>query len=142
MHLFCRPSSVVGVDLAIEFVTTQDVVADETVSRAIWDLVASQFRSRGKFLAIWPCVRHVALHRDEQGGVDGFLLVSEPVNWQLDYVVVRDDARGRGIASALVRFTLDEACRRNVPYVMLSCTEALEPFYRSCGFHPVASPPD
>lgn len=139
MHLYCQPNAIVGVDVAIEFVPTQDFLTDEPACREVWDLVTTQFRSRGKFLAIWPCVRHVALHRDDGGSVDGFLLVSEPVNWQLDYVVVKRESRGRGIASALVRATLDEACRRRVPYVMLSCEDALVPFYTSCGFQAVSS---
>ena len=140
MHLYCQPSKVVGVALPIDFVTTQDLLVDEAACREIWDLVSSQFHTRGKFLAVWPCVRHVVLHRDDQGIVDGFLFVSEPVTWQLDYVVVRHESRGRGIASALVRFALDEACRRSVPCVTLSCAEALVPFYRSCGFQPVSTP--
>lgn len=140
MHLICEPCERLTVDLPVDFVSVQDILCEESACRAIWDLVTVQFRTRGKFLSIWPAVRHVVLHRDPTGAVDGFLLVSELVNWQLDYVVVRDDARGNGIASALVRGALDEACRRGVPYVMLTCQEDLRPLYERCGFRPVPSP--
>jgi GNAT superfamily N-acetyltransferase len=119
----------------------QDFLCDESACRAVWDLVTGQFRTRGKFLAIWPAVGHVVVHRDPTGAVDGFLLVSELVNWQLDYVVVRDDARGQGIASALVCGALNEACRRRVPYVMLTCADDLSPLYERCGFRAVTSLP-
>ena len=112
MHLICEPAGRLAVDRAVDFVAVQDFLCDESACRAVWDLVTGQFRTRGKFLAIWPAVGHVVMHRDPTGAVDGFLLVSELVNWQLDYVVVRDDARGQGIASALVCGALDEACRR------------------------------
>jgi ribosomal protein S18 acetylase RimI-like enzyme len=141
MHLLCEPRSLLPVSLGVEFVTVQELLADEAACRAVWDLVGSQFRTRSKFLAIWPGVRHVALCRDTDGSVAGFVLVTEPVNWQLDYVVVRDDARGRGVASALVRTALNEACRRHVPYVMLSCDDALRPLYEGCGFRVVAAGP-
>ena len=141
MHLICEPAGRLAVDRAVDFVAVQDFLADESACRAVWDLVTGQFRTRGKFLAIWPAVGHVVVHRDPTGAVDGFLLVSELVNWQLDYVVVRDDARGQGIASALVCGALNEACRRRVPYVMLTCADDLSPLYERCGFRPVTSTP-
>ena len=141
MHLICEPIGRLVVDPPVDFVAVQDFLCDESACRAVWDLVTGQFRTRGKFLAIWPAVGHVVIHRDPTGAVDGFLLVSELVNWQLDYVVVRDDARGQGIASALVCGALNEACRRRVPYVMLTCADDLSPLYERCGFRPVTSPP-
>jgi len=141
MHLICEPAGRLAVDRAVDCVAVQDLLVDESACRAVWDLVTGQFRTRGKFLAIWPAVRHVVIHGDPAGAVDGFLLVSELVNWQLDYVVVRDDARGKGIASALVCGALDEASRRRVPYVMLTCADDLSSLYERCGFRPVTSPP-
>lgn len=141
MHLICEPTGRSSVDQPVDFVAVQDVVADESACRAVWDLISGQFHTRGKFLAIWPSVRHVVIHRDPTGAVDGFLLVSELVNWQLDYVVVRDDARGKGIASALVRGAIHEACRRRVPYVMLTCADELAPLYEGCGFRSISAPP-
>jgi GNAT superfamily N-acetyltransferase len=138
--MICEPSREWPVEPPVEFITVQDLVADESLSRTVWDLVSGQFRTRGKFLAIWPGVRHVVIHRDPVGSVDGFLLVTEPVNWQLDYVVVREDARGRGIASALVCGALNEAHRRRVPYVLLNCDAALRPLYESCGFRMADTP--
>jgi GNAT superfamily N-acetyltransferase len=141
MHLICEPIGRLAVDPPVDFVAVQDFLCDESACRAVWDLVTGQFRTRGKFLAVWPAVRHLVIHRDLAGAVDGFLLVSELVNWQLDYVVVRDDARGKGIASALVCGAINEACRRRVPYVMLTCADDLSPLYERCGFRPVNSPP-
>ena len=103
----------------------------------MWELVSTQFRTRSKFLAVWSGVRFVAVHRDAQGEADGFLLVNAPVNWQIDYVVVRPDARGRGIAAALVAEALNQAHRRGVPYVTLTSKPALRPLYESCGFQVV-----
>ena len=141
MHMICEPTAAWPVDQPVDVVAVQDILDDEPVCRSIWDLVTGQFRTRSKFLAIWPGVRHVVLHRDPDLAIDGFLLVTEMVNWQLDYVVVRDDARGKGIASALVRGALNAACLRRVPYVMLTCADELAPLYEGCGFKPVAVAP-
>jgi ribosomal protein S18 acetylase RimI-like enzyme len=129
----------------VEFLSAADLLDDEPACKAVWDMITSQFKTRSKFLAIWPSVRHVALHRRE-GEVVGFLLVSAPVNWQVDYVVVRPECRGRGIAEALVAETLNQAAARHVPYVMLTSREGLRPLYEgACGFtvvgeKPVAAP--
>jgi ribosomal protein S18 acetylase RimI-like enzyme len=104
----------------------------------LWQLVASQFNTRSKFLAIWRCTSFVALHRNEGGSLDGFLLVSAPVNWQIDYVVVHPDSRGKGIASKLVRHTVAEAARRAVPYIMLTSKASLRSMYEGCGFRVVS----
>ena len=140
MHMICEPVAASTVDQPVDVVTVQEILDDEPVCRSIWDLVTDQFRTRGKFLAIWPGVRHVVLHRDPDRAIDGFLLVTAMVNWQLDYVVVRHDARGKGIASALVRGALNAACHRRVPYVLLTCADELAPLYEGCGFKPVAVP--
>jgi GNAT superfamily N-acetyltransferase len=97
-------------------------------------MLVTQFHTRSKFLAIWPGVRYVVLHRDGDGQVNGFLLVTTPVNWQIDYVVVRPDSRGQGIASALVKAALNQAYLHKAPYVMLTSKESLRPLYESCGF--------
>jgi ribosomal protein S18 acetylase RimI-like enzyme len=63
------------------------------------------------------------------------LLVSAPVNWQVDYVVVRPEWRGRGIAEALVNETVNRARTRKVPYLMLTSRAGLRPLYEgACGF--------
>ncbi|HMO34587.1 MAG TPA: GNAT family N-acetyltransferase, partial [Gemmatales bacterium] len=67
--------------------------------------------------------------------IKGMLLVSAPVNWQIDYVVVHPEARRQGIAASLVKRTLNEAYRRGVPYVMLTSRESLRSLYEGeCGF--------
>src|SRR4051794_2948001 len=109
LNYLCRPAELRPVELPIEFLTVQELLADEPACQAVWDQVTTQFRTRGKFLAIWPGVRFVAVHRDPGGAVDGFLLVTAPVNWQVDYVVVCPDARGRGIARALVAEAVNQA---------------------------------
>jgi ribosomal protein S18 acetylase RimI-like enzyme len=134
IHYFCKPARPCSAELPVSFLLVQDFVADEPACRVFWDLIASQFRTRSKFLAVWPSVRYVAVHRNEESRADGFLLVSAPVNWQIDYVVVSPESRGRGIAAALVRETVHQAYLRNVPYVMLTSREFLRPLYESCGF--------
>jgi GNAT superfamily N-acetyltransferase len=124
--------------LPIEFLSLSEFLADEPACRVLWELISTQFRTRGKFLAVWSGVQFVAVHRDEAGCADGFLLVNSPVNWQIDYVVVHPDSRGRGIAGALVTETLDQAYRRAVPFVTLTSKPALRPLYESCGFQVVS----
>lgn len=137
LHYFCKPTAVRTPSLAIDFVTAQELLADEPACKVLWELVSSQFRTRGKFLAVWAGVRFVALHRNAAGAADGFLLVNAPVNWQIDYVVVAPEARGQGIASALVTETANQAFLRGVPYVMLTSKARLRPLYEGCGFVPV-----
>lgn len=140
VHYYYRPAGPVEGGRAVDFLPAAEFLADEPACRALWDLITAQFRTRGKFLAVWPCVRFVAVHRDPAGQPEGFLLVSAPINWQIDYVVVRPECRGRGIAGALVRAALDQAYHRGVPYVMLTARPALAPLYEGCGFRPVAAP--
>lgn len=142
VHYFCKPTAMRPVPLSVEFLTAQEFLADEPACKALWEFVSTQFRTRHKFLTIWPGVRFLALHRNAARNADGMLLVTTPVNWQIDYVVVSPESRGQGIASALILATLNEACRRNVPYVMLTSKASLRPLYESCGFQVVdwASP--
>lgn len=123
----------------VEFLTAAELLEDEPTCRAIWDMLTSHFKTRSKFLSIWPSVRYVAVHYRD-GDLAGFLLVSAPVNWQVDYVVVRPEFRGEGIALSLVNATVNQALARKVPYVMLTSREGLRPLYESaCGFAVVAS---
>jgi ribosomal protein S18 acetylase RimI-like enzyme len=125
----------------VEFLTAAELLEDEPTCRAIWEMLSTQFKTRSKFLAIWPSVRYVAVHYRD-GEVAGFLLVSAPVNWQVDYVVVRPEYRGEGIALSLVNATVNQALTRKVPYVMLTSREGLRPLYETaCGFTVVASKP-
>lgn len=134
VHYICKPSGERSLAAPIEFVRIQDFLADEPACRVLWELVATQFRTRSKFLAVWQSVKFVALHRNAAGTVDGLLLISAPVNWQIDYVVVSPESRGQGIASALVTATANEAAKRSVPYVMLTSRASLRPLYEACGF--------
>lgn len=136
-HYICKPTVIRPVAVPVEFLSVQDFLADEPACKVLWELVATQFRTRGKFLAVWSCVRFVALHRNATGIVDALLLVSAPVNWQIDYVVVSPESRGQGLATALVTATANEAMRRGVPYVMLTSRESLKPLYEPCGFRPI-----
>jgi GNAT superfamily N-acetyltransferase len=140
LHYYCAPPGDLPNDLPVRFLSVQDFLADESACKALWDLIAGQFRTRSKFLTIWPNVRFVAVHRGPGGVPCSFLLVSAPINWQIDYVVVHPDARGRGVAAGLVRAALNEAFRRNVPYVMLTSRESLRPLYEGCGFTVVSAP--
>jgi GNAT superfamily N-acetyltransferase len=130
----CRPAEPRPAALPVEFLPVGEFLADEPACKLLWELVSTQFRTRSKFLAVWSGVRFVAVHRDESGDADGFLLVNTPVNWQIDYVVVRPEARGRGIAAALVAEALDQAFRRGAPFVTLTSKPALRPLYEACGF--------
>jgi ribosomal protein S18 acetylase RimI-like enzyme len=123
---------------AIDFLSVQDFLAEEELVRGMWELIGEQYRTRSKFLAIWPSVRYLAVHR-WNGGLGGFLLVSTPLNWQIDYVTVRQELRRRGIAASLVNEAANQARARGVPYVMLTSKPSLRPLYEGqCGFQVVA----
>jgi GNAT superfamily N-acetyltransferase len=134
LHYFHRPREPRSASLPIEFLSVTEFLTDEPACKQLWELVSTQFCTRRKFFAVWSGVRFVALHRDTEGSADGFLLVNAPINWQIDYVVVRPDARGRGIAPALINETLNQAHRRGVPYVMLTSKPDLRAMYEGCGF--------
>ena len=139
LYYFCVPRQPLEVSLPVDFLPVSAFVTDEPACKMLWDMISTQFHTRGKFLAIWPNVRYVALHRDDKG-VAGFCFVSTPVNWQIDYVVVRPDARGRHIATALVRTVINQALAQRVPYVMLTSRESLRRLYEGeCGFTVVGS---
>ena len=134
LYFLHRPTGLRPVSHPVAFLPVQEFLADEPACRVLWELISSQFHTRGKFLAVWPGVRFVAISRDTEGAADGFLLVNAPVNWQIDYVVVRPDCRGRGIGAALVAEALDQAFRRGVPFVTLTSKPELRPLYEACGF--------
>ena len=134
LYYFHKPTGLRPVSRPVKFLTVPEFLADEPACRTLWDLVSTQFNTRGKFLAIWSGVRFVALSRDEAGNADGFLLVNAPVNWQIDYVVVRPDRRGHGLAAALVSETLNQAHLRGAPYVMLTSKASLRPLHELFGF--------
>ena len=136
----CQPTEPRHPAVPVEFVPVGEFLSDEPACKLLWELVSTQFRTRSKFLAVWSGVRFVAVHRDEAGDADAFLLVNTPVNWQIDYVVVKPEARGRGVAAALVAETLDQAYRRGVPFVTLTSKPALRPLYEGCGFVVAESP--
>lgn len=139
LFYLCQPREPRPVARGVLFLTASEFLQDEPSCRLLWELVTTQFRTRSKFLAIWPGVRFVAVHRDVHGNADGFLLVTASVNWQIDYVVVRPDARGQGIAAALVGEALHQAYLHRAPYVMLTSKPALRGLYEGCGFTVVGS---
>jgi ribosomal protein S18 acetylase RimI-like enzyme len=134
LYYLCQPREPRPAGLPVSFLPINAFLQDEPACKLLWELVTTQFRTRCKFLAIWPGVRYVAVHRDANLAVDGFLLVTTPVNWQIDYVVVHPDARGQGIAAALLNETLHQAFLQQVPYVMLTSKPGLRSLYETCGF--------
>jgi GNAT superfamily N-acetyltransferase len=124
---------------AIEFVPTQQFLEEEPLCKGLWELVTHHFRTRSVFLQIWQSVRFVAFYR-HGAELGGALLVTAAHNWQIDYVVVREELRGRGIAEALVNETVNQALARRVPYLMLTSRAGLRKFYEgACGFTVVGS---
>ena len=138
LHYFHKPSGAGPLPPGVEFLALPEFLADETSCKTLWELLDTQFRTRSKFLSIWPSVRFVCLHRDGDGVADGFLLVTAPVNWQIDYVVVRPDSRGQGIAGKIVKAALGQAYLHSAPYVMLTCKKSLRGLYESCGFEAIS----
>ncbi|MFO0936645.1 MAG: GNAT family N-acetyltransferase [Gemmataceae bacterium] len=138
LHYYHAPRSGSEPDPSCHFMGIQEFLADEPACKGLWSLIDSQFRTRSKFLAIWRCVSFVIVHRNANGTADGFLLVSAPVNWQIDYVVVHPEARGQGVARKLIQHTLAQAASRSVPYVMLTSNSSLREMYESFGFRVVS----
>jgi len=138
LYYFHKPTAAGPLPSGVEFLAVPEFLADETACKTLWELLDTQFRTRSKFLSIWPSVRFVCLHRDSDGAADAFLLVTAPVNWQIDYVVVRPDSRGQGIAGKIVKAALGQAYLHNAPYVMLTCKDSLRGLYESCGFAPIS----
>ena len=134
LHYFLKPVEPQTGEQLCEFLPIQEFLTDEPTCKMVWQLLTEQFNTRSKFLAIWPCVRYVAVHRDTNGDANGFLLVTTPVNWQIDYVVVKPESRGQGIASRLVKTALHHAYLHKAPYVMLTSKDSLRPLYEGCGF--------
>jgi ribosomal protein S18 acetylase RimI-like enzyme len=128
------PTEARPVSEQIDFLPVTQFLDDEAACKLMWELISDSFRTRSKFLTIWPCVRYVAVSRRNQE-VAGLLLVSTPLNWQIDYVLVRPSCRHQGIATALVSETINQALARKVPYVMLTSRQGLRPLYEGeCGF--------
>jgi GNAT superfamily N-acetyltransferase len=139
LNYFAQPTGLeLGAKSDCTFLSIAHLLLDEPACKLMWELVDTQFRTRSKFLAIWRTAMWAVIHRDGELALDGFLLISAPVNWQIDYVVVRPDSRGQGIASRLVGTAMNEAVRQGVPYVMLTSKASLRPLYESCGFRVVA----
>ncbi len=152
MHL---PRARRPVSHPIEFVPVGRFLEEEALCKNLWELITAHFRTRSVFLQIWQSVRFVAFYRHNESlgdalgdalghglghGLGGSLLVSTPHNWQIDYVVVREELRGRGIAEALVNEALNQALDRKAPYVMLTSRAGLRRFYEeACGFSVVGS---
>jgi ribosomal protein S18 acetylase RimI-like enzyme len=140
LHYLCQPTSAAPVPEGVFVQSLPEFLRDEPACRLLWQLIDSQFKTRSKFLAIWPSVRFIITHRDPDQSVNGFILISAPVNWQIDYVVVRPEARGKGAAAAMLRAAVTTAAAQNVPYIMLTSKESLRPLYESVGFRVVGDP--
>ena len=140
LHYLFKPTVAGPPHPGVDFLPVREFLADEPACKVFWDLIDTQFRTRSKFLSIWPCVSFVAVARNPDGDPTGFLLVSAPVNWQIDYVVVHPSARGQGVGTTLVKAALSQAYLHRAPYVMLTSKESLRPLYEGCGFRVVSQP--
>ena len=134
LHYIHRPRGTQQLPTGVEFLSIHEFLADEAACKTMWELISTQFRTRSKFLAIWPSVRFVCVHRNAENQADGFLLINAPVNWQIDYVVVKPECRGQGIAKQLLEAALSQAYSHAAPYVMLTSKASLRPLYESVGF--------
>ena len=67
LHYFHAPAGLRPVSRPVQFLAAADFLADEPACTVLWDLITSQFHTRGKFLAVWSGVRFVAVSRDDDG---------------------------------------------------------------------------
>ena len=100
LHYFCKPTDVRPVRLPVEFLPVAGVPRRRAGVQAVWDLVATSSAPAASSSRSGRACGSSPSTATPTGGVDGFLLVNAPVNWQIDYVVVRPERRGQGIASA------------------------------------------
>jgi GNAT superfamily N-acetyltransferase len=120
----------------VDFLDITEVLRNESLCDQIWTMIHREYVTRSKFLSIWQSVKFVATYCN-LATLDGFLLVSAPVNWQIDYVTVWPSRRGEGIARSLLAETINQAIERNVPYICLTSKIELRKLYEGVGFKPV-----
>ena len=65
LHYYCAPDGDLSVDLPVRFLTVQEFLADEPACKALWDLIGANFRTRSKFLTVWPGVRYGRLWKED-----------------------------------------------------------------------------
>lgn len=93
----------------------------------LWKLgVAGCWRMLGEFEPATAAVRKQAL-----GGVEGF--------WYLFFVATREDARGKGLSSALIRRLQERAEEEGVPVWLEATTEYSSKVYAKLGFEGVGT---
>jgi mycothiol synthase len=98
------------------------------------DVVLEGYRQQGEYLVDqWYIVR-------VDGADAGVLILASHAaagNWELVYMGVTPEARGRGLGSCIVRFALDAAARGGAQRVVLAVDAANQPaveMYGSAGF--------
>ena len=130
LHYFHKPHEPQsGLKLA-EFLPVQDFLADEPACKELWDVAVQPCSTRAA--SSWPSGRACGTSRSiatRTATPTGSCSSPSPVNWQIDYVVVKPDSRGQGIATQLVRTALHHAYLHRTPYVMLTSKESLRPLY-------------
>lgn len=116
----------------VKFMPIEDLVSDSAKNnrrcQEIFDMLTDCFKTRRKFLELWPHVRYVALI-EEKDSVVSFAFASTPLNWQVDYVTTRVDKRGQNMAASVVNEITNQALKRKVPYLMLTSIPELKALY-------------
>jgi ribosomal protein S18 acetylase RimI-like enzyme len=126
-----RPERLAAV-VARTYESTRDCPGLDGI-RSMADVLAG-YRAQGEYLAEHWCVVSAA-------GVDvgALILANHPAvgNWELVYMGVAPEARGRGFGEQIVRFALEAASTAGVERLVLAVDAANEPalqVYRRTGF--------
>jgi GNAT superfamily N-acetyltransferase len=144
-----RPTYVSNYQPITYFVPVDKVLENEGHCRDIMDLVGKNFYLRKKFLAVWRAVTFVACYvekrldegdtyKQECDRVAASAFVSGAICWHIDYVVVGEHCRQRGLGRALLARIEQEALLRNIQFLTLISNGSLHDFYKACGFSPMA----
>jgi len=96
-------------------------------------LITDYFYDHSKFLTIWPHVRYIA-YINVYNRIQSMALVSDTINWQIDYVSTNINFRHKGYASSIMTYINNVAWDKGVPYLILTSNSNLEYFYTKLGY--------
>ncbi len=135
IHYIYKPNRYKTTSRHVKAYSIYELLDNESYCRDVLKLINENYRHLHKFLTVLRHATYIYMMKEEETErVLAFLLVTENLNWQIDYVTVCQERRKKGVAQAMLNTCLNQAYINNIPYVMLSSKEELIPLYESVGF--------